>query len=161
MKFRRCTDDRSSYDDPTFLLQKITIKVGLKLWRLHRLQVQNWFHYLPTIITPNYCWLIFFFLSFFLKCTWVSTTPTIPLPIMNIFIIFFVKEKKAITTPQFLFWNVKLIERLIWLLQKMLLLIWIKFEFKVLFFLNLLTSYPYPHEQKYKKPSYYVTITSA
>ena len=80
---------------------------------------------------------------------------------MNIFIIFFVKEKKAITTPQFLFWNVKLIERLIWLLQKMLLLIWIKFEFKVLFFLNLLTSYPYPHEQKYKKPSYYVTITSA
>ena len=40
----------------------------------------------------------------------------------------------------------------------MLLLIWIKSEFKVLFFLNLLTSYPYPHEQKYKKPSYYVTI---
>lgn len=161
MKFRRCTDDRSSYDDPTFLLQKITIKVGLKLWRLHRLQVQNWFHYLPTIITPKLL-LTYFFLSFvFWSVPEFQTTPTIPLPIMNIFIIFFVKEKKAITTPQFLFWNVKLIERLIWLLQKMLLLIWIKFEFKVLFFLNLLTSYPYPHEQKYKKPSYYVTITSA
>ena len=119
MKFRRCTDDRSSYDDPNFVLQKITIKVGfLKLWRLYRLQVQIDFIIYQPLLPPNYCWLIFSF--FFLSVPEFQTTPTIPLPIMNIFIIFFVKEKKKAITPQFLFWNVKLIERLIWLLKNVI-----------------------------------------
>lgn len=98
MKFRRCTDDRSSYDDLTFVLQKITIKVGLKLWRLHRLQVQIDFIIYQPLLPPNYCWLIFFFFLF-LSVPEFQTTPTIPLPIMNIFIIFFVKEKKKSYYP--------------------------------------------------------------
>ena len=79
----------------------------------------NWFHYLPTIITPKLL-LTYFFSFVFLSVPEFQTTPTIPLPIMNIFIIFFVKEKKKAITPQFLFWNVKLIERLIWLLKNVI-----------------------------------------
>jgi len=54
-------------------------------------------HYYPQITAD------LFFSFFFLSVPEFQTTPTIPLPIMNIFIIFFVKEKKKAITPQFLF----------------------------------------------------------
>ena len=117
MKFRRCTDDRSSYDDRP-LCYKLQSRPDWNYEDADFNQVQIDFitnHYYPKLLL-TYFFLLFFevYLSFNYSYYFSSNYE---------YFYYFFLERKEKTNPSILFWNVKLIERLIWLLKKNLLLI--------------------------------------